>query len=119
MDKFDDVTHGEGVWRKVDDLRFPKTQFQPPKAVTITNESCWHDRDMIPNPPESEEHQLEDNYYTKMTAKDVNKTKIIMAHEFREDSESYDSVRQQIADSYNDAHALTVGEKPPIGIEEK
>ena len=119
MDKFEEVNHGEGVWRKSDDLRHPTTQFQPPKAITVTNESCWHDRDMIPNPPESEEHQMVDNYYKKMTAKDVNKTKIIMAHEFREDSESYDSVRQQIADSYNDAHALTVGESPPIDIEEE
>ena len=118
MDKFEEVNHGEGVWRKVDDLRCPTTQFQTPKAITVTNESCWHVSDMIPNPPESDDHQ-KDAHYKKMTAKDVNKTKIIMAHEFREDSESYDSVRQQIADSYNDAHALTVGEKPPIGIEEK
>ena len=113
MAKFDDVDHKEGFWRKRDDLRFPEKHYQPPKAVTVTNESCWHDRDMIPNPPK-EEHQMVDQYYKTVTAKDVNKTKIIMAHEFREDPDSYSSVRQQIADSYNDAHALVVGEEPPI-----
>ena len=118
MDKFDDVNHGDGVWRKSDDLRFPKTQFQPPKAVTITNESCWHVSEMIPNPPESDDHQ-KDTHYKKITAGDVHNTKVIMAHEFREDPESYGSVRQQIADSYNDAHSLIVGEKSPIGIKEK
>ena len=119
MAKFDDVDHKEGVWRKSDDLRFPEKHYQPPKAVTVTNESCWHDRDMIPNPPESEEHQMEDKWYNHVAAKGVNKTKIIMAHEFREDAESYDAVRQQIADAYNDAHALTIGGRTPIDIEEK
>ncbi len=119
MDKFDDVDHTEGVWRKSDDLRFPEKHYKPPKASTITNESCWHDRDTIPNPPESEVHQTVDEHYKKAASKDVNKTKIIMAHEFQEDPESYGSVRQQIADSYNNAHMLTVGKKPPIDIEEK
>ena len=117
--KFDDIDHKEGVWRKADDDRLPENLHQPPKAITITNESCWHEREMIPNPPESKEHQMVDEHYKKVASKDINKTKIIMAHEFQEDPDSYTAVRQQVADSYNNAHMLTVGKKPPIDIEEK
>lgn len=95
-------------------------QWQQPKDPRVTNESCWKSTDdnLLPNPPINLEHEV-DKHYEKLTCKNVSDTKVIMAHEFREDPDSFKAVAQQVADSYNDQHALTVGGRPPIELMEE
>jgi hypothetical protein len=46
-------------------------------------------------------------------------TKVIMAHEFREDPEMFKEVAEAVANSYNEQHKLEVGGKLPPELERK
>lgn len=82
----------------------------------VTNESCWKavNDNLLPNPPQDTKHEA-DKLYTKMIAEDVTKTKIIMAHEFRENPEGYKDIAQSVVDAYNEANTLSVGGEIPEG----
>ena len=89
---------------------------QPPKAIIVTNESCWHETPMVPNPPQDSEHAA-DELYAEMTDETRYKTEVIMAHEFREHPEGYKDIAQSVVDAYNEANALTVGGKLPDNLD--
>ena len=93
------------------------SNYQPPKAITVTNESCWHVTDMIPNPPKSKVHDMVDKVYTEMSAENKHNTEIIMAHEFREHPEGYKDIAQTVVDAYNEANTLSVGGKLPDSLD--
>ncbi len=95
--------------------------WQPSKDPRVTNESCWKatDDNLLPNPPTSKEHEMVDEVYAEATKEQSHDTKVIMAHEFRENPDSFKAVAQQVADSYNDQHALTVGGDAPIDFDEE
>ena len=82
----------------------------------VTNESCWKavDDNLIPNPPQDTKHET-DKLYAKTIAEDVKKTKIIMAHEFRENPEGFKEIAQSVVDAYNEANKLEVGKELPEG----
>ena len=44
---------------------------------------------------------------------DIKETKIIMAHECRENSEGFKEIAQTIVDAYNEANKLRVGRELP------
>jgi len=82
----------------------------------VTNESCWKavDDNLLPNPPQDTRHEP-DKLYAKTIAKDIEKTKIIMAHEFRDNPDGYKQIAQVVVDAYNEANQLRVGEELPEG----
>ncbi len=90
------------------------------KDPRVINESCWKavDDNLLPNPPFDLKWE-EDEAYVKASKKQSYDTKVIMAHEFRENPEGFQSIAQTVADSYNDQHKLRVGEDLPIGFEEE
>ena len=75
-----------GVWRAVDDNRLPNPEYSVVDA-------------------DERDDTLAD---TKQ-----NNTKVIMAHELRENPEGFKAMAEAVADSYNEAHALKVGEELP------
>jgi ERCC4-related helicase len=90
------------------------------KDPRITNESCWKavDDNLLPNPPHDTEHP-KDEVLAGLVKEDINKTKIIMAHEFRENAEGFKAMAEDVADSYNNQHKLRVGEELPVGFKEE
>ncbi len=81
----------------------------------VTNESCWKGNDdWIPNPPQDTKHD-EDSIYAKVVAENIHSTKIIMAHEFRENPEGFKGIAQAVVDAYNEANTLSVGGVIPEG----
>ena len=62
-----------------------------------------------------------DEYDEREEAANVSKhdTKVIMAHEFREDPEMFKTIAESVADSYNEAHCLKVGGELPAELEKK
>ena len=82
----------------------------------VTNESCWKgpNDNLIPNPPQDTEH-AEDTIYAKVVAENIHSTKIIMAHEFRENPEGFKDIAQSVVDAYNEANTLTLGGEIPEG----
>ncbi|KKN92426.1 hypothetical protein LCGC14_0209170 [marine sediment metagenome] len=96
-------------------------QRQALKDPRVTNEGCWKSSDdnRIPNPPVDGVHQ-EDKHYDKVTAGKKHDTKVIMAHEFRENPEGFQAMAQTVVDSYNEENSLEVGgELPEILTKEK
>lgn len=92
-------------------------KYEQGRDPRVTNESCWKAQDdlRLPNPPQDTEH-AKDKLYAKKTADGVLKTKIIMAHEFRENPEGFKEIAQNVADTYNEANELRVGGEVPAGI---
>ena len=82
----------------------------------VTNESCWKpvNDNLLPNPPQDTKHD-DDKLYAKMTDEKRHTTKIIMAHEFRENPEGFKEIAQSVADAYNEANKLEVGKEIPEG----
>ncbi len=76
-----------GCWRKADDNRFPNPTIDLEKTV---------------------EEQREET-----AAVQNHDTKVIMAHEFRENPEGFKAMAEAVADSYNEAHSLKVGKELP------
>ena len=85
------------------------------RDTRTTNESCWKEVDdnRLPNPPPVIVEE-KDEVYSKRVNPITNKMKIIMEHELKENPESFQSIAQSIADCYNEAHTLKVGEKLPV-----
>jgi hypothetical protein len=90
------------------------------KDSRVTNESCWKavDDNLLPNPPYNAEHP-KDEVLAGLVKEDTNKTKIIMAHEFRENPDGFKAMAEDVADSYNSQHKLRVGEDLPKGFKEE
>jgi CRISPR/Cas system CSM-associated protein Csm4 (group 5 of RAMP superfamily) len=89
--------------------KLTKDPWKGARDPRVTNEACWKATgdNLIPNPPISKEHQMIDEHYTEMVAEDVKKTKIIMAHEFRENPKGLRSIAQAVVDSYNEQHQIS------------
>ena len=99
----------------MDKFTIPYDKVKDPRT---TNESCWKalNDNLLPNPPFNVEHS-KDEVFADRVEKNVVSTKIIMAHEFRENPDGFNSMAQAIADSYNDQHKLHVGGSLPIGFD--
>jgi hypothetical protein len=83
----EDRVTDEGCWRRSDDNRFPNPTIDLKKTVSEQRE--------------------------EIAAAQNHDTKIIMAHEFRENPEGFQAMAHAIADSYNEQHSLKVGEELP------
>ena len=93
-------------------------EYKQLKDARVTNESCWKGSNdhSLPNPPINIKHAV-DELYAKMTDNKLNVTKIIMAHEFRENPEGFKSIAQDVVDAYNKAHTLSVGGEVPESLD--
>lgn len=91
-------------------------RYQQGRDPRVTNESCWKSTDdnLLPNPPPNLKHEV-DAHYAKLIADQKHDTKVIMAHEFRENPKGYKEMQQAVADTYNEANKLVVGEDLPEG----
>lgn len=98
---------GSEYWQKCRDPR-------------ITNESCWKSTsdNLLPNPP-PEIVEEKDEEYDKLVDPISNKMQIIMEHELKENPEGFKAIAQAVADCYNEANTLKVGEELPAGFKEK
>ena len=92
----------------------------PPKDPRVTSEGIWKPTDdcLLPNPPLDAEHG-EDKVFDEEIKEKKHDTKVIMAHEFRENPEGFKTVAQKVADSYNEANCLEVGGELPDVLEKK
>ena len=103
-----------------------------PKDNRVTDAGCWKavNDNTLPNPadpdpdpdpkrPKSRENLSLDEWEKRVTEAQKHDTKVIMAHEFRENPDGFKAMAQAVADSYNDQHKLVVGEELPLGLKEE
>lgn len=77
-----------------------------------TNDGCWKatNDNRLPNPPLEIEAEIKTH---KESDKLTTKIRNIMEYEFEEYPESFQAVKQEIADSYNKAHTIQPGKPFP------
>jgi hypothetical protein len=83
-----------------------------------TDEGCWRraDDNRLPNPSINLMKTEEFDERDEAANQSNHDTKVIMAHEFREDPEMFKEVAQSVAESYNEQHCLKVGGELPAEL---
>jgi hypothetical protein len=85
----------------------------------VTNEGCWKavNDNLRPNPPFDPD--ILEEQREEIAKAQNHDTKVIMAHEFREDPEGFKALTKAVVDSYNEEHTLVAGGELPEQLETK
>ena len=110
-DLFDDIDHDEGVWRKGDDLRFPKTLAQYHPFGKSSNKTSGTKVAAIEALNIEGNTALKDKIAEHLTLKKKEgqsnfKLKTVIAHELSENPDEFEEIAKEIIGSYNEQHTL-------------
>lgn len=90
-----------------------------PKDIRMTDSGRWQAANDNRIPPPDLRNIEEYDEREEAANQSKHDTKVIMAHEFREDPELFKTVAGAVADSYNDQHKLVVGGDLPAELEKE